>query len=404
MTKWQVIDTLKNECITDVSEENIRKEGYTKNAHRYSKEIGTEDFLILYAQIPDETETKTQGIAGIRISNTFLKDSMLTTAIRTAGWDADDSLTVTDMSGSVILGDESTSLYLNRITSAFDNNFPPWRIEVSANLTRPFLFSAIFRSFYFWTILAMMAILGFGIVIIGRTISHEKEVLKLKSDFVSSVSHEFKTPITSIKALTERLLEGTVKDEARMKEYYTVIAQDTESLSHLVGNILDIAKMEEGKTQYDIEETDFKEWLEETITNFFSRTTNRRFNIHIPETDPSIRVRIDKNAMKLAIINLLDNAVKFSPEDSEISVTYDKRGNRLMLKIMDDGIGISRNEQARIFEKFYRGKSALNHSATGTGLGLTIVKQIVEAHGGEILVESEPGRGSSFIVLLPLFT
>ena len=108
--------------------------------------------------------------------------------------------------------------------------------------------------------------------------------------------------------------------------------------------------------------------------------------------------------MKLALNNLLDNAVKFSSEDSVIRVTHDKQGNRLMLKIMDDGIGIPRNEQAKIFEKFYRGKSALNHSATGTGLGLTIVKQVVEAHGGEILVESEPGRGTAFILLLPLFT
>jgi len=404
VNKWQVIGTLKNECITDISEDYIQNEGYTKNGLRYTKTIGTEDFLILSSQIPDETETLAQGIAGIRISNAFLKDSILTSATKTTGWDADDSLTVTDMSGNIILGYETTSPNLNRITSLFDNNFPPWRIEVSGNQTRPFLFSAMFKSYYLWTILAMMAILGFGIVIIGRTISHEKEVLKLKSDFVSSVSHEFKTPITSIKALTERLLEGTVKDEERMKEYYAVIAQDTENLSHLIGNILETSKMEEGKAQYDIVEINFKEWLEETITNFFSGIKNRRFDIHNPETGPSIRIEIDKNAMKLAINNLLDNALKFSSEDSVIRVTHDKQGNRLMLKIMDDGIGIPRNEQAKIFEKFYRAKNALDHSSTGTGLGLTIVKQIVEAHGGEILVESESGKGSAFIILLPLFT
>ena len=250
----------------------------------------------------------------------------------------------------------------------------------------------------------MMAILGFGIVIIGRTISHEKEVLKLKSDFVSSVSHEFKTPITSIKALIERLLEGTVKDEARMKEYYSVIAQDTEDLDHLVGNILDVSKMEEGKKQYDPSETDFKEWLEETITNFFSRKTSRRFDIQNPETDPSICINIDRNAMKLAITNLLDNAVKYSSEDSEIRVSHEKQENTLLVKIRDDGIGIPRNEQAKIFEKFYRGKNALDHSSTGTGLGLTIVKQVVETHGGKVKLESEPGKGSTFVISLPFST
>ena len=122
---------------------------------------------------------------------------------------------ISHLSGKTLRGEKNSSAELTPTTEFFEDNFPPWRIEVSGNQTRPFLFSAIFRSYYFWTVLAMMAILGFGIVIIGRTISHEKELLKLKSDFVSSVSHEFKTPITSIKALTERLLEGTMKDEER---------------------------------------------------------------------------------------------------------------------------------------------------------------------------------------------
>ena len=377
---------------------------YGETAKRYSKTIGGEDFLILSFPIPDETEEMAQGIAGIKICNPFLEDSILTEIIRNAGWNADDSLTVTDMSGNVILGYETTSPNANRIALLFDENFPPWKIEVNGNQTRTFLFSAIFKSYYFWTILAMMAILGFGIVIIGRTISHEKEVLKLKSDFVSSVSHEFKTPITSIKALIERLLEGTVKDEARMKEYYSVISQDAEDLGHLVGNILDISKMEEGLEQYDFAETEFKGWLEGTVRKFFSRTTNRRYKIQTSITEPSIPLNIDKNAMKLAITNLLDNAVKYSSEDSEIRVSHEKQGNTLLVKIKDDGIGIPKNEQAKIFEKFYRGKSALDHSATGTGLGLTIVKQVVEAHGGKVQVESEPGEGSTFVILLPFST
>ena len=108
--------------------------------------------------------------------------------------------------------------------------------------------------------------------------------------------------------------------------------------------------------------------------------------------------------MKLAITNLLDNAVKYSSEDSEIRVSHEKQENTVLVKIRDDGIGIPKNEQAKIFEKFYRGKSALDYSSTGTGLGLAIVKQVVEAHGGKVQVESEPGRGSTFVILLPFST
>jgi len=248
----------------------------------------------------------------------------------------------------------------------------------------------------------MMVILVFGIVIIGRTIAHEKEILQIKSDFVSSVSHEFKTPITSIKALTERLLEGTVKDQKRLREYYSVISRDAENLSRLVGNILDFSKIEEGKKEYDFEEADFKEWLEQTISDFSGTTQRGKIIFQSGIIDHSIPVKIDKASMKLAIDNLLDNAVKFSSENSEVNVILERQDKNLLVKIKDSGIGIPVDEQKKIFEKFYRGKDSAAYSATGTGLGLTIVKQVVEAHGGEIRVESEPGKGSRFFVILPM--
>jgi signal transduction histidine kinase len=160
--------------------------------------------------------------------------------------------------------------------------------------------------------------------------------------------------------------------------------------------------MEEGKKQYTIEETDFKTWLEQTVSDYFGKTPLRKFKIHTNISETSASVKIDKNAMKLVVNNLIDNAVKFSSENSEIKVTIEKKEQKILLKIKDDGIGIAKNEQLRIFEKFYRGKDASHFSATGTGLGLTIVKQIVEAHGGEVQVESEPGKGSMFTVTFPL--
>jgi two-component sensor histidine kinase/tetratricopeptide (TPR) repeat protein len=402
ISEWQVINDLKNECIPEIYRELISGSVYSGNTLRYSKRISADDFLLISSLIPGRNKTEAKGIAGIKLNNTFLSDSLFPGTMVNSGLKEEADFTLTDLGGRLLKGDSTLFNKSTNITSYFDDNFPPWKIEVTGEITSPLLFKGFYKSFYFWTILTMMIILAFGIVIIGRTISHEKEILKLKSDFVSSVSHEFKTPITSIKALTERLLEGTMKDPERMREYYSVISQEAENLSHLVGNILDFSKMEEGKKQYNIEETDFKGWLEQTVTDFFIKVTRRKFKIHPNITEPSVQVKIDKNAMKLAVNNLLDNAVKFSSEYSEIKVILEKQGKKLLLKIKDDGIGIPKNEQLKIFEKFYRGKNASLHSTTGTGLGLTIVKQIVEAHNGEIGVESKLGKGSMFIVSIPL--
>ena len=402
INEWRIISDLKNECIPNIYRELMQNRKYSENRFRYSKKIGQEEFLIVSSLIPDQDKIESKGISGIKINNTFLEDSLLPDIIMNSCLKMDADFTLSDIGGRIIAGDTLLYNKSTNITSFFDDNFPPWRIELTGEITRPLLFKGFYKSFYFWTIITMMFILAFGIVITGRTIAHEKEVLKLKSDFVSSVSHEFKTPITSIKALTERLLEGSMKDPKRMREYYTVISRETENLSHLVGNFLDFSKMEEGKKQYTIEETNFKTWLEQTVSDYFGKTPLRKFKIYTDISETSESVKIDKNAMKLVVNNLLDNAVKFSSEDSEIKVTLEKKEEKILLKIKDDGIGITKNEQLRIFEKFYRGKDASHFSATGTGLGLTIVKQIIEAHGGEIQVESEPGKGSVFIVWIPL--
>ncbi len=400
--EWQVINNLKNECIADISRELIKGSEYTDKTLRYSKKIGPEDYLILSLLIPDHSKIRYRGIAGITINKSFLEDNLLPDIMVKSGLKKEADFALSDPGGRIIAGDSALYNKSTNLTSYFDSNFPPWRIEVTGEIIRPLLLTGFYKSFYFWTILTMMVVLAFGIVIINRTIAHEKEILKLKSDFVSSVSHEFKTPITSIKALTERLLDGTVKDSKRMREYYSVISQDAENLSHLVGNFLDFSKLEEGRKQYNIEETDFENWLEQTITDFFSMIPRRKCKIDRNIIEPLSPMKIDKNSMKLAVNNLLDNAVKFSSENSEIKLILEKEDKQLLLKIQDEGIGIPKNEQIRIFEKFYRGKEASHFSTTGTGLGLTIVKQIVEAHGGTIEVESEIGKGSRFVVRLPL--
>jgi signal transduction histidine kinase len=283
-----------------------------------------------------------------------------------------------------------------------DDNFPPWRMELVDLQAGRAGIADIYSSFYFWTILTLIVVLVSGVLLVARTVTHEMEVLKIKSDFVSSVSHEFKTPLTSIKALTERLLNGKVRHQAKMKEYFSVIAEDTERLTQLVGNLLDFSKIEEGKKEYELVETDVAEWLRETIESYRKESMRQGIQISLSLADEMPHVNMDRAATAEAVRNLLDNAVKFSPGRKEVDVIAERDGASVSILVKDYGIGISRDELGKIFEKFYQGKDAAKYSGRGTGLGLTLVKHTVEAHGGSVSVVSEEGEGSTFSLSLPI--
>jgi signal transduction histidine kinase len=402
IAQWQIINDLKNECIPELQREFLQTNTYSQNTFRYSKTIGDENFLILSSLIPDKNKTGAQGILGVKINSVFFESDLLKQIIEEVRLNENTNLLITDLQGRVIFGEKIPSNELSGITSFFDDNFPPWRIEITNNQFETILFKGVYKSFYFWTILTIIIILIFGVFLIMRTIVHEMDVLKLKSELVSSVSHEFKTPITSIKALAEMLLDEKVKDPTRMKEYYSVILWDADNLSRLVSNFLDSTMIEEAKKQYDFEETNIKQWMTQTITDFKNKCPqkeikfNSRFSADIPP------IAIDKNAMEQAINNLLDNAIKFSSGKIVVEIIVEKDENNLLLKVSDNGIGIHKEDLNKIFEKFYRGRNAPRHTSTGTGLGLTLVRQIIEAHRGEISVDSKVGSGSTFTIILPL--
>jgi len=399
--QWQIINDLKNECIPELQREFLEVNTYSQNAFRFSKTLGGENFLILSSLIPDKTGTEVQGILGVKINNDFIENDLLRKIMEESQLNKNSKLVISDLTGNLIFGEKTSSNQSSVIRSFFNDNFPPWRIEITNIQIEDHLFQGIFRSFFFWTIITIIIILIFGVVLIVRTIAHEMDVVKLKSEFVSSVSHEFKTPITSIKALAERLLDQKVKDPARVKEYYSVILGDADNLSRLVGNFLDFAKIEEGKKLYDFEETDITSWMDQTLQNMRNKHSQKGIKLDYFIADDIPQLAIDKNAIKLAINNLLDNAIKFSAGKVVVEIMVEKNEHSLLFKVRDNGIGIHKEDMNKIFDKFYRGKNAPGHITTGTGLGLTLVKQIVEAHGGKVFVESKVGEGSTFTLIVP---
>lgn len=224
----------------------------------------------------------------------------------------------------------------------------------------------------------------------------------MKSDFVSSVSHELKTPLTSIKVLTERLLAGKVKNPAKMKQYFSMISQDTDKLTRLVKNVLDFSKIEEGQKEYELEETDVAQWLIQTIEDFRKDRIQGAIKIHIEIAKNIPPLPLDRDALAQAINNLLDNALKFSPKKKEVEVHVKSDQEAVIIEVKDRGIGIPQDEWDKIFDKFYQGSNAFRQSVKGTGLGLTLVKRAVEAHGGSVCVESKMGQGSTFSLIFPI--
>ena len=255
---------------------------------------------------------------------------------------------------------------------------------------------------YMWAgILVIVLMLATG-GLAGRAMGKQIKMNRLKNDFIATVSHELKTPLASMRVLADTLLEGNYRDQQQVTEYLQLICKENKRLSGLIDNFLTFSRMERNKQKFDINQTSpasiAQAAVEAVKTKFDKRQC--RGNVEISENLPDIMA--DHDAMVTVLVNLLDNACKYSYDNKQIHLKVFSENNRVCFTVKDNGIGMTRRQIRKIFNRFYQADSTLSRRAEGTGLGLSIVKFIVDAHKGDITVDSKPGEGSTFTVTLPV--
>ncbi|HOX58831.1 MAG TPA: HAMP domain-containing sensor histidine kinase [Verrucomicrobiota bacterium] len=257
-----------------------------------------------------------------------------------------------------------------------------------------------------------------GVIASWRAFQRQLRLNELKSNFVSSVSHELRAPIASVRLMAESLERGKVPETPRQQEYFRFIVQECRRLSSLIENVLDFSRIEQGRKQYDFEPTDLIALTQQTVKLMQTYAAERGVNLQLRLPGPEAstltpQLAADGKALQQALVNLIDNALKHSPKGQTVTVGLEEglrntpprntqHATALLLWVEDHGEGIPASEHERIFERFYRRGSELRRQTQGVGIGLSIVKHIVEAHGGQVVVRSAPGQGSRFTIELPV--
>ncbi len=271
--------------------------------------------------------------------------------------------------------------------SFVERSQPAWRTHVR-------------RYLVFYLTGALLLIAGAGLVLIYRTVAREVEVSRLKAEFVSSVSHEFRTPLAAIDALLERLESGRAQDEEMRQRYYRASRQEVHRLTRMVNQLLSLARLDEGREDFSRETFELNDPAGEAVQSFIDLGFGARLAACL-DTAHNHHLLADRTATYQCIHNLIDNALKYSPKNAQVTIRTGRTDGKAFVEVEDRGPGIPAAEQPLVFDQFYRGGSAQASGIQGAGIGLAFVKKVVEAHGGEVTLESRAGEGSKFRLAFP---
>ena len=369
------------------------------STNRFPIESGEEFYLISYTIMPD-FQSGHDFYAGFYWDTGYLKDRMIPRILENFSKESGLDFKIVEVNNV----NEKRNLKSNESLELSFHSFPlPWKLlatypeigTIEKTTSREILFYGIM-------LVVIVVLMLLGSVLVARDISRESETNRLKTEFVNNISHELKTPLTLIRLYGETLQRKDDLTDVEKRECYEIITKESERLSHLINNVLDFSRIDMGRKEFYLKKGNLQDLIADTLDSYKYHLEKKGFVVNSDISRDLPEINFDAEAIASVLINLLSNAMKFSPVKKEVTVKLSRDNDNVVLQVSDKGIGIAPVEISKIFHRFYRSENKTVSETRGSGLGLTLVKHIVEAHGGTIEVESEPGKGSMFTVMLSI--
>ena len=317
----------------------------------------------------------------------------------------DRLLNVVDHDNRVIFGRRLDEAGEFIVVERFSSTFYKWRVQLAPRSAALYTSKAATQRYSQAMLIPLaLGVIVFGLLVLYMAMVRERRLNRLKSEFIANVSHELKTPLSLIRMFGELLSMGRVKDAEKARHYHEIILRETERLTALIDKVLDFARIERGKSAYAFERGDLAEVVERAVEIYRHRFDEIGAQLEYEVEAGLPPIKIDDHAITLAVINLIDNAVKYAVGTDVIGVEIKRRDGMVHLEVYDRGAGIPAQHQKRIFERFYRFQASgmETHGQRGSGIGLSLVQHIAEAHGGSVVVSSTPGVETRFSIRIPL--
>ncbi len=363
-----------------------------------SKPVNSTDLSAMFLSWNKETDEQKSLVIDFPV---YLK-SISEKLIKKLNPDSSINIKIEDDDGKLIFSNvlkEETDF----LSFPFPEDLPNWNLLLSGN--KPGFMTTLLQAgsgIYLFVLILIALLMVLGFIFTIYTLNVELRLNKLKSEFISNVSHELKSPLTSIRMMTEMLHHNRVRTEERKSEYYSAMLEESEHLSHLIDNILDFSRIDDDRKKYDFTDLDLDELLVKFLESTRKRLPDPGFEIRYSHPEKVPNIKADRNAILQVFYNLVDNAIKFSLTSRQIDISLCSGDDEVQFCVKDYGIGISIKDQEKIFDRFYRGDEPQRLGIKGSGIGLTIVQKIIEDHKGHMTLESKHMEGSTFCVHLPV--